>query len=199
MPAQIFVVSGASGSGKTTLVRALQANDPALRFSVSYTTRPPRPGEVHGQDYFFVSPEEFLKLINEGLLVEHVKQFGHYYGTSRVWIDEALQGHQDILFDVEIRGAKALKKHFPQGNFVFIVPPTSRVLENRLRDRGNLPEAELQQRLDRVRREVQEAAWYDYLVINDELPVAIRQLQAIVTTARCRTQVIWPAIKPHWS
>jgi guanylate kinase len=199
MPAQIFVVSGASGSGKTTLVRALQANDPALRFSVSYTTRPPRPGEVHGQDYFFVSTEEFLKLINDGSLVEHVKQFGYYYGTSRVWIDEALEGHQDILFDVEIHGAKALKKHFPQGNFVFIVPPTSKVLEERLRDRGNLPEAELQQRLDRVRREVQEASWYDYLIINDDLSLAIRQLQAIVTTARCRTPVIWPAIKPHWS
>lgn len=199
MPAQIFVVSGASGSGKTTLVRALQANDPALRFSVSYTTRQPRPGEVHGQDYFFVSTEEFLKLINDGSLVEHVKQFGYYYGTSRVWIDEALEGHQDILFDVEIHGAKALKKHFPQGNFVFIVPPTSKVLEERLRDRGNLPEAELQQRLDRVRREVQEASWYDYLIINDDLSLAIRQLQAIVTTARCRTPVIWPAIKPHWS
>jgi guanylate kinase len=199
MPAQIFVVSGASGSGKTTLVRALQANDPALRFSVSYTTRQPRPGEVHGQDYFFVSTEEFLKLINDGSLVEHVKQFGYYYGTSRVWIDEALEGHQDILFDVEIHGAKALKKHFFQGNFVFIVPPTSKVLEERLRDRGNLPEAELQQRLDRVRREVQEASWYDYLIINDDLSLAIRQLQAIVTTARCRTPVIWPAIKPHWS
>jgi guanylate kinase len=199
MPAQIFVVSGASGSGKTTLVRALQANDPALRFSVSYTTRPSRPGEVHGQDYFFVSTAEFLKLIKEGLLVEHVRQFGYYYGTSRVWIDEALQGHQDILFDVEIHGAKALKKHFHQGNFVFILPPTSRILEKRLRDRGSLPEAELQQRLDRVRQEVQEASWYDYLVINDELPVAIRQLQAIFTTARCRTHVIWPAIKPHWT
>lgn len=199
MPAQIFVVSGASGSGKTTLVRVLQANDPALRFSVSYTTRQPRPGEVHGQDYFFVSTEEFLKLINDGSLVEHVKQFGYYYGTSRVWIDEALEGHQDILFDVEIHGAKALKKHFFQGNFVFIVPPTSKVLEERLRDRGNLPEAELQQRLDRVRREVQEASWYDYLIINDDLSLAIRQLQAIVTTARCRTPVIWPAIKPHWS
>ena len=88
---------------------------------------------------------------------------------------------------MEIHGAKALKKHFPQGNFVFILPPTSKVLENRLRDRGSLPEAELQQRLDRVRQEVQEAAWYDYLIINDELPVAIRQLQAIVITARCRT------------
>ena len=126
MAAQIFVVSGASGSGKTTLVRALQANDPQVRFSVSYTTRPSRPGEVDGQDYCFVTEEEFTGLIREGLLIEHVKQFGYYYGTSRKWIDEALQGSRDIIFDVEIQGAKALKEYFPQGNFVFILPPTQR-------------------------------------------------------------------------
>ena len=199
MAAQIFVVSGASGSGKTTMVRALQANDPHVRFSVSYTTRPSRPGEVDGQDYCFVTEEEFTELIREGLLIEHVKQFGYYYGTSRKWIDEALQGSRDIIFDVEIQGAKALKEYFPQGNFVFILPPTSKVLEDRLRDRGSLSEAELRQRLDRVRQEVQEASWYDYLIINDDLSLAIRQLQAIVTTARCRTNIIWPSIEPHWS
>jgi guanylate kinase len=199
MAAQIFVVSGASGSGKTTLVRALQADDPHVRFSVSYTTRPSRPGEVDGQDYCFVSEEEFTGLIRGGLLVEHVKQFGYHYGTSRQWIDEALQGSRDIIFDVEINGAKALKEYFPKGNFIFIVPPTSKVLEGRLRDRGSLSEAELRQRLERVRREVQEASWYDYLIINDDLSLAIRQLQAIVTTARCRADIIWPAIRPHWS
>jgi guanylate kinase len=199
MAAQIFVVSGASGSGKTTLVRALQDSDPELRFSVSFTTRPSRPGEVDGKDYCFVGAEEFRKLIREGLLVEYVEQFGHYYGTSRTWIDQALGGNRDILFDLEIHGAKALKKHFPQGNFVFILPPTLKILEDRLRDRGSLPEAELRQRLDRVRQEVQEIAWYDYLIINDDLSIAIRGLQAIVTAARCRTEHIWPAIKPHWT
>ncbi len=198
MAAQIFVVSGASGSGKTTLVRALQDSDPELRFSVSYTTRPSRPGEVDGKDYGFVSVEEFQKLIREGLLVEYVEQFGHYYGTSRTWIDQTLLGQRDILFDVEIHGAKALKEHFPQGNFVFILPPTLRVLEDRLRDRGSLPETELRQRLDRVRQEVQEIAWYDYLIVNDDLSEAIRRLQAIVSAARSRTTHIWPAIKPQW-
>jgi guanylate kinase len=199
MAAQIFVVSGASGSGKTTLVRALQANDPELRFSASYTTRPSRPGEIDGRDYCFVSQEEFLKLIREGLLVEYVEQFGHYYGTSRTWIDQALKGNRDILFDVEIHGAKALKEHFPQGNFIFILPPSLRVLENRLRDRGSLPETELEQRLNRVQQEVQELTWYDYLIINDDLDQAIQQLQAIVTAARCRTSHLWPSNKPHWS
>ena len=180
------------------MVRALQANEPQVRFSVSYTTRPSRPGEVDGQDYCFVSEEEFTGLIREGLLIEHVKQFGYYYGTSRKWIDEVLQGSQDIIFDVEIHGAKALKEYFPKGNFVFILPPTPKVLESRLRDRGSLSEAELQQRLERVRQEVQEASWYDHLIINDDLSLAIRQLQAIVTTARCRTDLIWPTIKPQW-
>jgi guanylate kinase len=198
MAAQIFVVSGASGSGKTTLVRALQASDPELRFSVSYTTRTSRPGEVDGKDYGFVTEEEFIKLIREGLLVEYVEQFGHYYGTSRTWIDQALKGNRDVLFDVEIHGAKALKEHFPQGNFVFILPPNLSVLENRLRDRGSLPETELRQRLERARQEVQEAVWYDYLIINDDLPEAIRRLEAIVTAARCHTNHIWPAIRPQW-
>jgi guanylate kinase len=199
MPAQIFVVSGASGSGKTTLVRALQANDPDVRFSVSYTTRASRPGEVDGQDYCFVTEEKFTELLGEGLIIEYIKQFGYYYGTSRRWIDDALEGNRDIIFDVEIHGAKALKKYFPAGTFVFILPPTSKVLENRLRDRGSLSEDELRQRLDRVRQEVQEASWYDYLIINDDLSLARRQLEAIVTAARCRTKAVWPTIKPHWS
>lgn len=199
MPAQIFVVSGASGSGKTTIVQALQAKDPHVRFSVSYTTRPSRPGEVDGRDYCFVTEEEFQELLSKGVIIEYVKQFGYYYGTSQEWIDEALQGSEDIIFDVEIHGAKALKHYFPEGNFVFILPPTSKILEKRLRERGNLPEDELRQRLDRVRQEVQEASWYDYLIINDDLSEAIRQLEAIVTAARCRTRAVWPTIEPHWS
>ncbi len=199
MAAQIFVISGASGAGKTTLVRALQADDPQLRFSVSYTTRTPRPGEVDGRDYCFVSQEEFLRLIRDGHLVEYVHQFGHYYGTSRLWIDQALQGRQDILFDVEIHGAKALKEHCPQGIFIFILPPSPQILEQRLRARGHLPAEELQQRLARVRQEVQEAPWYDYLVVNDDLAAAIRRLQAIVSAARSRSAILWPTLSPLWA
>jgi guanylate kinase len=199
MAAQIFVVSGASGSGKTTLVRALQASDPEVRFSVSYTTRPSRPGEVDGKDYCFVTQEQFVIMIREGLLVEYVEQFGHYYGTSRTWIDQSLKGTRDVLFDVEIHGAQALKEHFPQGTFVFILPPNLNVLENRLRDRGSLPETEVRQRLERARQEVQKAAWYDYLIVNDDLTQAIRRLQAIVTAARCRTSHVWPAIRSQWT
>jgi len=199
MAAQIFVISGASGSGKTSLVRALQAGAPGLRFSVSYTTRKPRPGEVDGEDYCFLGLEEFRGLIRDGLLVEYVEQFGNYYGTSRTWINEALQGGQDLIFDVEIHGAKALKEHFPQGKFIFIVPPSPQELERRLRQRGSLDEPELRQRLDRVREEMAELTWYDYLIINDAFDQAVRQLQAIVTAARCQTSQVWPIIRSDWS
>ena len=199
MAAQIFIISGASGSGKTSLVRALQAGDPSLRFSVSYTTRKPRPGEVDGEDYCFLGVDEFLDMIRQGLLVEYVEQFGNYYGTSRAWIDKALQGGQDLIFDVEIHGAKALKEHFPRGKFIFIVPPSPQELERRLRHRGSLDEPELRQRLDRVREEMAELTWYDYLIINDEFDQAVRQLQAIVTAARCQTSQVWPIIRSDWS
>jgi guanylate kinase len=199
MAAQIFVVSGASGSGKTTLVRGLEASDSHWQFSVSYTTRPPRLGEVDGRDYCFVTPEEFIKMIREGLLVEYVEQFGHYYGTARLWIEQALKGSRDVLFDVEIQGAKALKEHFPQGNFIFILPPSLRILEDRLRNRGSLPETEIRQRLERACLEIREADWYDYLIVNDDLADALNRLQAIVTAARCRTSNLWPEIKPQWT
>jgi guanylate kinase len=198
MAAQVFVISGASGAGKTTLVRALQAGDPRLRFAVSYTTRPPRPGEVDGKDYCFVSTEEFLRLIRDGQMVEYVHQFGHYYGTSRTWIEQARHDHADLLFDVEIHGAKALKEHCPQGIFIFVLPPTPAVLAERLRGRGQLPAAELQERLARARQEVLAARWYDYLVVNDDLDAATGRLKAIVAAARCRTDSVWPAVEPIW-
>lgn len=199
MAAQIFIVSGASGAGKTTLVKALQASDPRLRFSVSYTTRPPREGEQHGRDYFFVSLEEFQRLIEAQVLLEYIQQFGYYYGTSRDWISEALEGEQDLLFDVEHHGARAIKEAFPEAICIFILPPSPQELERRLRQRGGLPAAELAQRLNRVRLEIQQVEWYDYLVINDDLDLALRQLQAIITAHRCRSDRLWPAVRQRWN
>lgn len=198
MAAQIFVVSGASGAGKTTLVKALQAADPQLRFSVSYTTRPPRPGEEPGRDYFFVSLEEFQRLIADQVLLEYVQQFGYYYGTSRDWITEALAGDQDLLFDVEHRGALAIKEAFPEAVCIFILPPSPAELEARLRSRGQLPPGELEQRLNRARKEIEQVEWYDYLVINDDLATALQQLQAIITAQRCRSTRLWPLVKERW-
>lgn len=198
MFSQIFVISGASGAGKTTLVKALQAVDPKVRFSVSYTTRPPREGEVNGQDYFFVSIDDFRQLITERTLLEYVEQFGYYYGTSRVWIREALKGDQDLLFDVEPHGAQAIKQAFPEAVTIFILPPSPEELEARLRRRADINETELQQRLERVKVEIQQVPWYEYLIINDVLEEALQQLRGIITTHRCRTSRLWPMIREHW-
>jgi guanylate kinase len=189
VPGKIFVVTAPSGTGKTTLLKPLMAADPRLRFSISYTTRPPRPGEVDGQDYFFVSPAEFRRLRDTGALAEWVEQFGYGYGTSRAWVQEMVQSGSDLVFDLDSRGARALKQVFP---------PSLEELARRLQQRGGLAPEELTRRLENGRAELQEVSWYDYLVINDEVPTALVNLQAIVQAARCRTSQLWPQLASRY-
>lgn len=199
MPGEIFVVSAPSGTGKTTLLRQLLAWEPKLRFSISYTTRPPRPGEVPGQDYFFVSSEEFQRLKDGGALVEYVEQFGYWYGTSRQWVLQTLAEGYDLIFDVDTRGAKALKHSFPHATFIFILPPDLDTLAARLQQRGDLSPEELARRLIAGRQELKEAHWYDYLVVNDHLPQALEKLKAIWLAAHCRTTTLWPLLAPKYT
>ena len=198
MPGEVFIITAPSGTGKTTLLKELLAGDPRLRFSISFTTRPPRPGEVPGKDYFFVTPEEFARLRDRGDLAEWVEQYGYGYGTSRQWVQETLDSGADVVFDIEPRGAKALKRAFPQGTFIFILPPSWEELERRLKLRGQMEPAELARRLERGHAEVKEVSWYDYLVINDNLKTALSQLRAIVTASRCRTARLWPVLAPQF-
>ena len=198
MPGEIFIITAPSGTGKTTLLKPLMAADARLRFSISYTTRPRRTSEVDGKDYFFVSPEEFRRLRDAGALAEWVEQFGYGYGTSREWVLETVRGGGDLIFDLDSRGARALKGEFPQGTLIFILPPSLEELKRRLQGRGGLDPEELERRLANGRAELKEAHWYDYLVINDDKAAALAQLQAIVTAARCRTSQLWPELAPRY-
>jgi guanylate kinase len=191
---EIYIVSAPSGAGKTTLLKRLLTAIPGLRFSISYTTRAPRSQEVHGREYFFVTPGEFLEIRDRGGLLEWVEQFGHYYGTSRDYVSQSLAEGFGVVFDIDVRGAKALKKTFPRATFIFVLPPSLEVLEQRLRNRGEMPPEELARRLAQGRAEVGEAHWYDFLVVNDRLDEALAQIQAIVLAGRCRTSRLWPRL-----
>jgi guanylate kinase len=198
VPGDIFVITAPSGTGKTTLLKPLMAADPRLRFSISYTTRPPRPEESDGQDYFFVSPAEFRRLRETGALVEWVAQFGYEYGTSREWVREVVAQGADLVFDLDSRGARSLKTEFPQATLIFILPPSLEELERRLQTRGRLDPEELARRLANGREELQEVQWYDYLVVNDHLATALSDLQAVVRAVRCRTSSLWPQLAAHY-
>jgi guanylate kinase len=199
VPGIILVVTAPSGTGKTTLLKKLLAADPRLKFSISYTTRQPRPGETPGQDYFFVSPAEFRRLKDQGVLVEWVEQFGYCYGTARDWVEQILAEGLDLVFDIETRGARSLKAAFPEAVLIFILPPSLAALESRLRGRGDLEPAELARRLEQGRAELQEVPWYDFLVVNDDLEQALGGLQAIVAAVRCRTSHLWPQLATRFA
>jgi guanylate kinase len=191
---EIYIVSAPSGAGKTTLLKRLLTTDPRLRFSISLTTRAPRAGEAHGREYFFVTPEEFLQIRDRGGLLEWVEQFGHFYGTSRDYVSRSLAEGFGVVFDIDVRGAKALKKSYPSATFIFILPPSLEILEQRLRKRGELSADELARRLAQGRQELGEAHWYDFLVVNDKLEEALAQLQGIILASRCRTSHLWPRL-----
>jgi guanylate kinase len=195
---EIFVITAPSGTGKTTLLQPLMAADPRLQFSISYTTRPPRPGEVDGRDYFFVSVAEFRRLRDQGALVEWVEQFSFGYGTSEEWVRRTAADGADLVFDLDSRGARAIKNAFPHAVLIFILPPSLAELTRRLQGRGPLAPEELARRLARGRSELQEAAWFDYLVLNDDLDTARSQLQAVMTAARCRTARLWPDLAARY-
>jgi guanylate kinase len=171
---------------------------PQLRFSVSLTTRAPRPTESDGKDYHFISEAEFRDRIRRGDLVEWAENYGQLYGTSRENMEAALRGGHDLLLDVDTRGARALKKTWPGGIFVFVIPPSIEVLEKRLRGRGSETAETIRRRFDNALAEIREIVWYDYVVMNDELDAAIDCLRAIYVAEKCRRERMMMKIKPFF-
>ena len=194
----VFIISAPSGSGKSTLVSRLLAADTSLLFSVSYTTRAPRHGEVDGASYNFVPVPEFQRMLDAGEFIEHATVFGKdFYGTHRRYLDEARATGRDLVLDIDVQGARQLKAKIPEAVTVFILAPSRQVLEKRLRDRGDITDEEkIGRRLRAAAEEIRNYSAYDYVLVNREVEPAVATLVAIVRAERVRRTRIEDQIRP---
>jgi guanylate kinase len=181
----IFIVSGPSGSGKSTLVQSI-LELPNTLLAVSCTTRPPRQTESRGKWYNFVSEEEFERMNQAGEFLEYAQVFGkNWYGTPRRWLDEARATEKNLVLEIDVQGARQVKKNLPAAVAIFIVPPSRAEVEKRIRSRGQDSDDEIARRLERARQELEQYMGYDYIVINDDRDRAAKEVQSIVLAARC--------------
>ena len=184
MSGNLYVVSAPSGAGKTSLVSALLEINPQIELSVSYTTRPPRPGEIDGKEYHFVSRDEFLSMVKRGEFVESAEVYGNLYGTSQRWISEKITTGNDVLLEIDWQGAAQIRKLFPDCISIFILPPSLEALEQRLKGRGKDNADVIARRLAAVREDVAHISEFDYVIINDNLNEALHELNAVALSAR---------------
>jgi len=188
MSGNLFIISAPSGAGKTSLVQALLKIDPLIELSVSYTTRDPRPGERDGQDYHFVSRETFLAMAKRGEFLESAEVYGNLYGTSQTWIGREIGKGRDILLEIDWQGAAQVRRLFPECISIFILPPSKAALEQRLKGRGKDNEAVIAKRMAAVTIDVSHVSEFNYVIINDNLDDALRELNAVVLSARLRCE-----------
>lgn len=184
----LLVVSAPSGGGKGTILKELFQRDENLRMSVSATTRQPRPGEEHGTHYFFISREEFQRMVDEGQMLEHAEYVGNCYGTPRAPVEEWRREGRDVVLEIEVKGGAQVKKLAPDCVSIFIAPPSMEVLEKRLRDRGTEDDATVRQRLATAKVELACAKDYDYIVVNGRLEDAVEDMLAIVRGEKRKVQ-----------
>ena len=184
----LFIISAPSGSGKSTLVSELRKQVTGVDFSVSWTTRPPRGSEEDGREYHFTARQEFERMRDAGLFLEHAEVFGNYYGTARRSLDEARRLGHDLLLDIDVQGGAQVRKAMPEAVSIFVLPPTPKVLRTRLRNRsraeGVVNEAVIYRRLSEASKEIENYREYSYILINDILDRAVAQLEAIVLAER---------------
>lgn len=184
----VFIISAPSGAGKTTLVDRLLELDDRLLFSISYTTRLPRGSEREGESYHFISRAEFEERVRRGEFLEWAEVHGNYYGTHRSYLDRAISEDVDLVLDIDVQGARQLRETIPDSVSIFILVPSPRTLEERLRKRAEDSEEVVQRRLRQAAVEVQEYRAYDYVVVNEEAGMAAAQLGAIVKAERSRRE-----------
>jgi guanylate kinase len=184
----MFMIVAPSGAGKSSLVAALLDTDPNLSLSVSFTTRSPRPGEIEGVNYHFISEADFLSRKEQGDFLEWALVHGNYYGTSRSWILEKMQLGQDVILEIDWQGAKQIQEIIPSALWIFILPPTFEILEERLRSRGQDDDSTIQRRINAAHDELTHIAEADYLVVNDLFQAAIFELSQIISAGRLRTR-----------
>ena len=184
---QLLIVSAPSGAGKTSLIKALMEQDQRVEVSVSHTTRPQRPGEVEGVNYFFVSTETFHEMREAGAFFESAEVFGHFYGTSLTQLEARLSDGADVILEIDWQGAQQVRKLLPDSAWLFILPPSLEALKSRLQTRGQDAEDTIDLRMRAARDEMSHWDEADYLIINDQFDVALEALQALVRSLRLRT------------
>lgn len=187
----LFVVSAPSGAGKTTLVRKVIEQLPGVTLSVSCTTRAPRPEEQEGIDYFFISRDAFNAMEREGKFIEWARVHDDLYGTPRANMAKLQQG-EDLVLEIDTQGAQAIRKELHDGVLIFIRPPSLAVLQERLQTRGGDSQEAMQARLNNAQKELDQMPWYDYIVVNDDIEEATRQLASIIIAERCKAARVLP-------
>ncbi|WP_272700539.1 guanylate kinase [Desulfovibrio sp. Fe33] len=188
---QVLVVCAPSGTGKSTLISMLRKEYPDFGFSVSYTTRAPRGEEQDGREYHFVSRDTFVAMRSRGAFCEWAEVHGNFYGTATKPVEEMLHQGQDVLFDIDVQGAKQLRKTFYKGTFVFLLPPSREELVRRLKGRGTDSEESIAKRLANAAGELAQAEWFDYWVVNESLEEAYDELKAVYLAGKCK-----PSLRP---
>jgi guanylate kinase len=189
-----IVLSGPAGAGKTVVATAVANRADRLVLSVSATSRPKRPGETEAEDYHFLSRDEFERRIERGELLEYTEHLGNYYGTLESAVQDELEAGSDVLLTLDVHGGDSIRAAFPEGVLVFLLPPSMKVLEERLRQRRRDPEKEIRRRLAAAASELRHAGRYDYLVVNDELDETVEQVLAVIRAERVRRARIQDAL-----
>ncbi len=180
---RLIVISAPSGAGKTTLVSALVQANPNLKLSISHTTRPIRPGEQDGLNYYFVTEDDFKRLLDSRDFLEYAKVYDYFYGTSKVWVEEQLKTGSDIILEIDWQGANQIKAMFKkEAIFIYILPPSLEILKERLTKRAQDNKEVIKKRLSKAREDISHYKEFDYLVVNDNLEIATKELMAIVTS-----------------